>query len=385
MAFQAPRVTSTSPAAAAEAAQPGVALDGWRFLPDDKWKAVSHLQKCVRRGWAERAAQAVHWAWAINPAYVRYRMAVMAFEDVAGGSPDLVAASMTHGWKKDDIDAQGGVEWLAGQAHAWAASVKDRVANEWSACPRWLTDYEQRFGPIAEQSVAHALDLAWSDEPWWVRGLAAWRVAGTDRFPHERLGKFTGDWDAWIERNAQAGVSDAMLACLKAGAATQNEGSPLFLGLVERARLSEPTQETVRPVLDLGNVGPWCSASLDKHTSEGKKAITWLWNHHPEISGWFQQLGWSPEQGKDAIGRMQFWMEGGQLDRFWDYPTRQTIDRDMKVRFAQTHGINGSELYQRVGANPAIWHEARLATVPVHPAEAPTTVAQRLAPRRFGR
>ena len=49
---------------------------------EDKWKAVSHLQKCIRRGWADKIPDVARALWAVDNAYLRYRLAVIAAEDV---------------------------------------------------------------------------------------------------------------------------------------------------------------------------------------------------------------------------------------------------------------------------------------------------------------
>ena len=120
-------------------------LDGWKFSKEDKWKLVSHLHKSIRHGKADDAAAAAKWIYYVDPAYARYRMAVIAFEDVAGASPEVIIDSMSNGWKKEDIENQGGHVFLQEQARKWASTIKDRTANDWVSCTRWLPEYLEKY------------------------------------------------------------------------------------------------------------------------------------------------------------------------------------------------------------------------------------------------
>ena len=146
--------------------------------------------------------------------------------------------------------------------------------------------------------------------------------------------------------------------------AVQREAHPVFLGLALAAQAREGTLERSLAVPDLGSVGPWRSASLDKHTSEGKKAVRHQLAAQPDDARWLRQAMGSEEMAQDALGRLWFWMEGGLCDRIREYPTASTIDRDAKRCYLTTHGLDGSELFRRFG-QPSRWHAARLAVV--HP------------------
>lgn len=338
-------------------------LDGWYFKPDDKWKLVSHLHKSIRHGKAHDAALAAKWIYALDPAYARYRMAVIAFEDVAGGSPEVVIDSMSQGWKKDDIERLGGSAFIVEQAIKWAEAIKDRTANDWVSCTRWLSNYLDKYeiNAVDEQSAEDALRIAWNvDLPWWERGIAAWRVAGTKRFPNPALGKFEGGWDDWVKSCRDKGVSDLMITCMELGTATQKEGSPIFLPFVDIAFQHENVKQVDKTasVLDLGYVGPYCSASIDKHTSEGKKAIDDYILNNTSLSQWLIWKGIDFQTAADLIGRIQFWIEGGVLNKHYIYPTMKKINNDIKKKVQERTGINGSEFFALV-SDTQNWHLSR--------------------------
>lgn len=341
----------------------GIYLDGWHFKPDDKWKLVSHLHKSIRHGKAHDAALAAKWIYALDPAYARYRMAVIAFEDVAGGSPEVVIDSMSQGWKKDDIERLGGSTFLVEQAIRWAESIKDRTANDWVSCTRWVSEYLTKYNvnAVDEQSIEDALEVAWdSSLTWWEQGIAAWRVAGTKRFPNHSLGKFDGDWDMWIQSCRDKGVSELMITCMELGTATQKEGSPIFLPFVDIAFQTEEVKQVDKSssVLDLGYVGPYCSASIDKHTSEGKKAIDDYILNNTALSQWLVWKGIDFQIAADLVGRIQFWVEGGVLNKHYVYPTMKNINNDIKKRVQERTGINGSDFFSLVN-DTQNWHLSR--------------------------
>ena len=166
--------------------------------PDSKWLLASHLQKAVRRGLPEEAAWAATELARIEEAYLRYRLAVMAVEDVAGGDPEPVADRFGEGWTKKVLVARGGVPFLVETAATLARAAKDRTPCTWMDCTRYLGRFEALHGPWSELGVPEAQRLAFEASTWWEQGLAAWRAVGTDRFPSGHLPKLTGDWPGWL-------------------------------------------------------------------------------------------------------------------------------------------------------------------------------------------
>lgn len=337
-------------------------LDGWKFSKDDKWKLVSHLHKSIRHGKADDAAAAAKWIYHIDPAYARYRMAVIAFEDIAGGSPEVILESMSGGWKKEDIENQGGHVFLQEQARKWALSVKDRTANDWVSCTRWLNQYLEKYNieKIEQQSIEDALAIAWSkDSKWWEKGLSAWRIAGTVKFPNSILGKFEGDWDKWISSCKENGVSDITINCMLLGTATQKEGSPIFLPFVDIALKNEKVKIiNDAKFIDLGYIGPYCSSSIDKHTSEGKKAIEHYVYSNKKLTTWMIWKNIDLEIAKILVGKIQFWLEGGVLDKHLYYQTMKVINEDLRLKIQEETGINGSDFFKLVNDFDE-WHKSR--------------------------
>lgn len=329
--------------------------------PDDKWLLASHLQKSVRRGLADEAAWALQGLYRLDPTYLRYRLAVIAVEDVAGASPEAVADAFAGGWTKKAVDAAGGVSFLEATARSWAGARKDRTPCTWSAASWALPAFEAQQGSWLGLSPEGARRLAWqSDQPWWVRGLAAWRAVGTQRFPCPRLPLVDGDWDAWQVEVADRGASSAQLAALAAGA-KQREPHPVFLALAWEAQRQEGAQAQSVAVRDLGKAGPWLSCAVDRHTRNGLAAFRAL-VRHPSARQWGRERGLDDEALAEAVGRLWFWLEGGQVDLGLAYPTAAAIENGTRQAFLRRAGVNGKELADRFGDGSAV-HAARCAAV----------------------
>ena len=139
----------------------------------DKWKAASHLHKAIRHGRPDDAEQGVRWLLELDPAYLRYRLAVIAVEDVAAGDPDAVAEAFSGGWTKMDL-AQRGDGFLVESARRWAQARKDRTPCAWIGCTRFLDDFQGRWKDWEMLPLSRARSMAFDlSLPWWARGLAA--------------------------------------------------------------------------------------------------------------------------------------------------------------------------------------------------------------------
>lgn len=340
-------------------------IDDWGLEKQDKWKVASHLHKAIRHGLPDDAEQGVRWLEEIEPAYLRYRMAVIAVEDVAAGSPQVVRQSFEGGWTKMAIAQKGGVDFLVEQARLWAQSVKDRTPCAWISCTRFRPQFEEKWGEWVMLSLGQAREMAFDETlPWWARGLAAWRAAGADKL-RGNLPGLSGDWEAYVAAATERGLPEDLLECMRVGGKVQGEAHPIFLPLAGLAQLKEGTQVASRQVPLAGYAGPWLSSALDKHTSEGKRALSnLLRSHGPQV----RQLmagGASHEAVEDLVGRLWFWMEGGMLDRYLQYPTAEQIDKDIKRQVLAQANVSGKALFEAF-KDIRSWHLARAKVIHTH-------------------
>lgn len=317
------------------------------LVKDDKWNAVSHIQKCVRRGLAEEAISMVGPLFTVDHAYLRYRLAVIAVEDVGIANAPLVAKLLEGRLLKRWIDAQGGVTWLEDVVGQLARSPKDRTACDWGAIARYVVpEFEIEHGPWTELPFAQAVDIAFDlTTPLAYRSLAAWRCAGTDLFPTPALPEnHKGDWQYWIDANRAHGVSTETLESMTLGQRTQREWHPAFLGMCEYDSKLQGVLLETPSVKSLGYVGDYLSASLDMHTSAGNRALRTWYAATPELQQAFQ--GVNPkldrERAVEMLGRMVFLLEGGQVSPKVTYGTASKVLQEVKTRWSIYSGLPGN-------------------------------------------
>lgn len=355
MAFKSGKLTSAAPASMPASA----------FVKEDKWKLASQLQKAIRHGHAEHAQQAARDLWQVEPAYLRYRMSVIAVEDVAAGTPEAVLDAFSGGWRKAEVDARGGLDFLVEVAGNFTAAVKDRTPCDLMYATRFKSDFETLHGPWSDLSWESASELALdAAQPWWARALSAWRCAGTDKFQARTaiLPTVAGDWDRWVAINGEAFGSTA--AQLMRIGENQREHHHVFLGLALDAQRAPSAGVRTPPLPRLPDIGPWLSAALDKHTSEGRKALSRLPSMAPEGSARLAAAGVSLDDQPDLIGRMWFWMEGSRCDHERVHPMALAIRQDNQAR---TLGAVPPAVLIEAFGDPQLWQRARQAALGLRP------------------
>jgi hypothetical protein len=338
-----------------------------QFGKDDKWKLASQLQKAIRQGKVDEAGQAALDLNGVDAAYLRYRLSVISVEDMAAGSPEVVISAFGGGWKKAQIEARGGVDFLVQTAREFAASVKDRTPCDMMYCTKFVEDFNAMHGPWENLSWDTACRLALDPkQPWWARALGAWRCAGTDKFQARTafLPDLAGDWDRWVEVNRDA-YGDRAAQLMRIGE-NQREHHHVFIGV----SMGVQDSSLLCPALpDLPNVGPWLSAALDKHTSEGRRALTYMVASNPSGVATMQSHGVSRDDLPDLLGRMWFWLEGSRCDQELSHELSRAIRIDNQERTLK--GVDQSILLDAFG-DPSIWQAGRMSVMKVRPPYRPS-------------
>lgn len=336
------------------------------FVREDKWKLASQLQKAIRHGQSDVAVQAARDLHGVEPAYLRYRLAVIAVEDVAAGSPEIVEDAFSGGWRKADVAARGDLPFLERVVAGFAAASKDRTPCDLMYATRFVADFEQLHGPWDALDFQSASCLALDPgNPWFVRALSAWRCAGTDKFKPRtnHLPVLAGDWDRWIEVNAEAFGPQA--GTLMRIGENQREHHHLFIGLALSAQ-RHPTATVITPdIPQLPRIGYWLSAALDKHTSEGRKALARLPSMVPSGRHALRELGVSEQDQPDLIGRLWFWKEGSRCVQERDHPMSRAIRQDNQDRVLGSVPLS---ILEDAFGDPQLWQRARQLAVGHAPA-----------------
>jgi hypothetical protein len=331
------------------------------FEKSDKWLLASHLQKSIRRGWADEAQWAAGELHQVDRSYLAYRLSVIAVEDVAAGDVQTISQAVDPNvpWGAKRFGNKNDVGHWRQLARTWAECTKDRTPCEWMSCSWKLSEFEALHGAWIDltphQGVLGALDDQLS---WWERGLMAWRACGTDRFPSHHLPEASGDFQAWIET-----TSGSLRAIMTGLGGRQREAHPVFLPLALASRQNEPATLMAYPCGEVVKSGPWILPALDKHTSEGKKALVRFFRSCSfEDRSWLLEKTGSEEMALNVLGQLMFWMEGGRCDRFWSYPTQELIGKSTKAMWQEHHNVSGMELIKRFG-HPQLWNRSKMGVV----------------------
>lgn len=330
------------------------------FTPtkEDKWLLASHMQKAIRRGLVEEAAWAAGHLHTVDRSYLAYRLSVIVVEDVAAGDLSSAAGlvgevpwgAKRFGTARDEAER---IRWQD-TASMLAGLRKDRTPCDWIACRYWLGEFESQEGPWEELDPFLSIEEAENtNHPWWKRGLFAWRAAGTDRFPADQLPEVAGMWDDWVASNENKDLQTVMMGL----GARQREPHPVFLPLAVQDRMNDPNAKKVDYRIDSVKHGPWLSAAIDGHTKPGISAA-----HQFARSLSDQALSdLSNHRASAAImtRRMMFWMEGGHIDKGWEYTTQKKITSDIRRRWLrEVNAGNGAMIVKHL-ARPEMWQKFR--------------------------
>lgn len=335
----------------------------------DKWKAVSHLQKCIRRGWSDQIPDMARALWTVDNAYLRYRLAVISVEDVGIGNIEGVAALMEDKINKRWVDANGGLEGLIVRMQGLAAGTKDRTPCTWGSLAS-KTQFEASHGDWVATTPMEASIIAFdANESLSVRAAAALRASGTNLFPHGGFPEVEGDWESWMSANAEH-ATPLVLEAMRKGQKTQKEWHAAFLGMCWEAYQRSPTETIITAPKNFGDVHGYCSASIDSHTAEGQKAIAQWWRKATPLRQQWQQLGWTgtDNEATAKLASMVFLLEGGAVDKRLGYPIAQQVEQAAKDQWIASAKLPGKE------AAAAVWHampllqECRLQCVAAQPA-----------------
>lgn len=310
------------------------------------------MQKAIRRGLPELASRTIHELHGVDPAWCRYRMAVIAFEDVAAGSPELVTEITAGAWNKAHVEHSGGVEFMALCGERMANAVKDRTPCNLFYAADFIPDFQARHGNLQELDARTAMGVAGdTNGEWWERALAIYRIAGKKagspieveglESPIDRICELFPKWKELIT----------------AGAKSQREWHHLGLGLSMEWQETENATVTENH-LENPMTGPWLSAAMDGHTRAGQQAIRDLIRaKHGPVSE-MEMLGLDREAIFHIVRRMLFWTEGEKVNIQKDYATARQILKDHRRFSLRQAGINPHFLLEHFG-DPHDWQKAR--------------------------
>ena len=285
-------------------------------MPGDRWILLSALQKAVRRGETNIALSAAFTLLASDRAALFRRLPVIVLEDVGVGALNcttgVIAASTNAAWRK----SVGGDAHVLHALVSWVCRVpKCRAADNAILAGKDHPVFEGERERIGGMGTGQLVDVvADSSQPTTTRVMAAWRLAGTDRYPSTCWSAQRGDLDALFTAFDRAGVPMRLLAACRAAVGLMRYPLPISLPVVWSAvqgRPSEVQDCSVSP-LTLANGVP--TYALGKHTRLGKQALRMLTEQCDGLRRHLeQQSGCTSWTG--AVGAAHFHVESAELGK----------------------------------------------------------------------
>ncbi len=250
-----------------------------RFMPTEHylpaslpntWIARSALQKYIRRGQADLAAQTILTLRQIDPNVIWKRLLVIAFEDIGIGDIDAVitaTAATSAAWRKaigSDDDVAIAVTRLLSMA------TKDRNCEALWTTAALHPDLRRCRYHVFEQTIPEQLaEVADTTSPLVKRAVAAWFSSGVDHWQNNRIGD--GDLPALLKTYRDLGVSDSVVDAT--AWAIKKEREPIFTMLPLLALTADHALVTAPTVLPIAMEGDVPLCALDKFSRTGKAAI----------------------------------------------------------------------------------------------------------------
>lgn len=282
---------------------------------EDRWRAVSSLQKAIRRGDVRAAMVAAHACFGMDAAYLRRRLVVCAVEDVCLGNLYAVAATLALAGDRPSRRLAGELKtsvWLAAQL---AGGWKDR-----SACNMCvLVDLNRDLHPTIpdwerlpdEALVASATDTG---RPVEERMLAAWLLAGTKRYRGANLPP-SNDRTRWRLMRLMVQSEMPLILYWLADRAAIRGADAMFIAFLPIWQMLRDTEDEVRLLSrelprDPG-VGGLLACAYDMYTREGRMALS-RFQQHPPVEAALRPA--RPEERTSLLHAAVFVAEGGQLN-----------------------------------------------------------------------
>lgn len=331
----------------------------------DKWILVSNLQKAIRRGQTDIAIETATKLWTFDNAYLRYRTSVILVEDIGIANADLLVTAFEGKLGKRWLDAKGGLPWFLENVIIPAAeSIKDRSSCDWGVVSKNdLTGFQQRYGAFEELSLDTAETIIEKSTSLTDKGLAAWRISGTDIYPHDSLPKnIKGDWSRWLEINKEMGVSDKVINVMTMSQKSQREWHPIYLGLSElESKVSKVVEVDLKNPVSDGILLPAC----DIHTSAGKTAMTKYLNRNTELRDVLNEIkpNITYENLKIAIGKLVFLLDGGKVSKYIEYNNSKAIDLLAKQQWQNFFKLPGNKIATVVWKTFPLLQECQIETI----------------------
>lgn len=277
-------------------------------FPCDKWLASSAWQKSIRRGETETALRAAIAFWEADRRGFWRRMLLASVEDIGVGNPHTVTKVLTAcahtSWRGQVNDLRVALHLTRLMCAANKSRLADQVFIIAERAPEY-TALRTRQAAADDDTLA---DYVLHEQSSLIeRSLALWYLAGTRRFPSDRMPARAGSVEKAVEVLQSLNVSsDLIAACISVLIKTQY---PLALFTPLLAQTAEIIQsplciqhDKLPPPETIDGIPVYAA---DTFTRTGKAAIRQLQQAIPDLR----------QFSTTQIGLAVFYAEGGRVDK----------------------------------------------------------------------
>ena len=298
-----------------------------------KGRAVSAMQKAIRRGNVSIAVMCAHAMHGYDEKYVWRRLCTIAIEDIGIGDIRTLAAmlwvSNKSQWKKNNSASD--LHVLDAVVRALCEAPKDRNACDllvWADLAPELQEYRDWAVDKADaQAFSELKSIVFdSSENLAHRMIAMWAWCGTKKFPGARFREsifglgIKGPVDHLLDYPEV--VPPAIPLIMRWAASKQYEGMPMaFFFIWEQAYESEQPPgpglgDDLTIDVPAGLIGHLPPEAYDMHNSDGRAAIKYMAKANEPIRSFLSEfIDVEGDQSKvvDALGTLIFRYEGHQV------------------------------------------------------------------------
>lgn len=336
-------------------------------LMNDPWIAVSALQKSIRRGDTDNAMTAASFLIDRQPDRFWRRLCVIAIEDIGVGDLATVGEVML---------ASGRRKWREEIGH-WnvAAELVQRLCSTRKCRDTEhvlvVADHDPAFGrqrsEFLDRSARHLCGiLSDANRSLPERALAAWLIAGTERYPSPVISARAGSFSTLLDCYRHMGVPEDVLEIAKLGSTRMREPHPVVLPLIWSAAAASPSITVEETAFDPPPlIRGWPAWSLDQHTRSGKKAIAMFASRCLPLRVMVDRH-LSPEQIAEFFGTLIFRAEGSLVDRRLVYSGSQALLRAATLAHLHYPSLPPTlvlDALEAIGGHLDLLHQCRLDAV----------------------
>lgn len=282
----------------------------------DPWIASSAFQKSLRRGDVEQAIKAADVLLRYDSVRLWRRICVIALEDIGIANLEAVLDTLDMAGRKGRR-GEGATEKenAARLIQKLSCSVKCRDACDLAVLVDLASALQGERAMFADLSQEQLADVIVSTAPISVRMVAAWYLAGTDRFPGVNLPPRPGSPRLFLEVLDTLGIPRHVLDVVKLGMARIREPHAIALPFVWLDATSSDNCSVERHRLNpTPLVQGWPSFALDMHTRVGRRAIE-LFARRCKPLHRLVEKQLPPAARPDILGSLVFRAEGALVDR----------------------------------------------------------------------